>query len=144
MKHSKTPEITQVDESQIKSTPTSPPDPEVVPRARRRQFTAKYKLRILKEADEDNPQADLGALLRREGLYHSNLSEWRRQRDKGLLIALAPKPRGRVVTPLSQAAIDLELLRRQHALLLDRLKKAELVIDVQKKVSELLGIPLQI
>jgi transposase-like protein len=123
--------------------PGSPPDPEVLPRPRRRQFTVEYKLRILKEADDSQLQGDIGALLRREGLYSSNLTEWRRQREEGLFTALSPKRRGPAPAPAQPVALEFEQLKREHELLQHRFRQAELIIEVQKKVSELLGIPLQ-
>jgi transposase len=115
----------------------SPPNPEVVEHARRRQFTAAYKVRILREAEDCEP-GQLGALLRREGLYSSHLTYWRQQRDHGLLAALAPRRRGRP----SQAIGEQELarLRQENERLTQKLAAAEAVIDIQKKVSALLGL----
>ena len=118
-----------------------PPDPEVPENKPRRRFTAKYKLRILEEADACTEPGQIGALLRREGLYSSNLTAWRRQRDKGQLQGLSPKKRGRkakAVNPLARRVAELE---RETQQLRNKLKKAELIIEVQKKVSEILGIP---
>jgi transposase-like protein len=75
------------------------PDPEVVPRAKRRQFSAQYKLQILTEADQCSQRGEIGALLRREGLYSSHLTTWRKQRDQGQLQGLAPQKRGRKPEP---------------------------------------------
>lgn len=120
------------------------PDPEVSAKATRRQFSAAYKLRILEEADACKPHSgELGALLRREGLYSSNLRTWRRQRDEGALQGLSPKKRGRkakAANPLEARVSDLE---RENQRLQRQLKKAETIIEVQKKVSELLGISNQ-
>jgi transposase len=116
------------------------PDPEVPEKKPRRKFTAQYKLRILAEADACEEIGQIGALLRREGLYSSNLSTWRRQKEKGLLEALSPKKRGRKEkgkNPLAQRVLQLE---RENERLRKRLKKAETIIDVQKKISEILGI----
>ncbi len=115
----------------------SPPNPEVVEHARRRQFTADYKVRILRDADACEP-GQLGVLLRREGLYSSHLTHWRQQRDRGLLAALAPQRRGRP----AQAAGEQELarLRQENERLTQKLAAAETVIDIQKKVSALLGL----
>lgn len=113
------------------------PDPEVVAQARRRQFTADYKRRILAEADSAKDSGAIGALLRREGLYSSHLTHWRQQRDLGL----APRRRG----PQSQRdplTEEVRKLKRENDRLTQRLARAELIIDVQKKVSSLLGIPL--
>jgi transposase len=115
----------------------SPPNPEVAERARRRQFTAAYKVRILLEADACEP-GQIGALLRREGLYSSHLTHWRQQRNQGQLAALAPQRRGRPV----QAAGEQELarLRQENERLTQKLAAAEAIIDIQKKVSALLGL----
>ena len=117
---------------------TVPPDPEVVERARRRQFTAAYKLRILAEADECSASGQIGALLRREGLYSSHLTEWRRHRAQGTLAARAPQRRGR--PPMSAAAVELARLRQANERLTRQLVAAEAIIEIQKKVSALLGL----
>ena len=126
--------------SQNKSIKAAIPEPEVVPQAERRQFTAKYKLRILEKADSCNGAGELGALLRREGLYSSYLSRWRRQRDQGQLQALASKKRGRKSAVQSQQAEELAELRRENQRLQFRLIQAETIIEVQKKLSQLLGL----
>ena len=113
------------------------PDPEVVPRAKRRQFSAEYKLRIVTEADHCTQRGEIGALLRREGLYSSHLTTWRKQRDQGQLQGLTPQKRGRKPDP--QAA-ELARLQRENAHLRRRLEQAELIIDVQKKVAQMLGL----
>jgi transposase len=115
-----------------------PPNPEVVERARRRQFSASYKLRILEEADACTAPGQLGALLRREGLYSSHLTEWRRHRAAGTLASLAPRRRGR--PPVSAAEAELARLRAENERLACRLEAAEAIIEVQKKVSALLGL----
>jgi transposase len=112
---------------------------EVVAKATRRRFTAAEKLRVLKEADRCTKLGELGALLRREGLYSSHLVDWRRQRDVGALQALARR-RGRA--PADPATAELERLRRDNQRLAARLDRAQRVIEIQGKVSELLGIPL--
>jgi transposase-like protein len=114
------------------------PDPEVVPRAKRRQFSGKYKLRILAEADQCTQRGEIGALLRREGLYSSHLTTWRKQRDRGQLEGLTPKKRGRKPDP--QAA-ELARLQRENERLQARLEQAETIIEVQKKLSQMLGLP---
>ena len=114
------------------------PDPEVVPKAKRRQFTAKYKLRILKEADRCTERGQIGELLRREGLYSSHLSKWRQQRARGQLQGLAPKKRGRKGQDPSVA--ELARLRRENERLHVQLEQAEIIIDVQKKLATLLGL----
>jgi transposase-like protein len=116
------------------------PDPEVAEKKSRRKFTAKYKLRILKEADRCTEQGQLGALLRREGLYSSNLTTWRRQREKGLLSALAPKKRGRKKSPKNPLADRVARLEKENRRLQDKLAKAQIIIDVQKKVSQILAM----
>jgi transposase-like protein len=120
-----------------------PPDPEVVARPTRRRFTAEDKLRILKLADACPAVGSLGALLRTEGLYASNLATWRRQRTEGVLSALTPLKRGRKVVAPHPLRAENETLRQENAQLSTRLTQAELIIEVQKKVSGLLGIPLQ-
>jgi transposase-like protein len=118
------------------------PDPEVAERAARRRFSAQYKLQILRAADACAGAGAVGSLLRREGLYSSHLTTWRRQREEGSLAALAPKPRGRPPVPRSPLAYRLAELERENADLTRRLRQAETIIDVQKKLCSLLGIPL--
>jgi len=110
-----------------------------MPKASRRTFSAAEKLRILNEADACTQPGQLGALLRREGLYSSHLVKWRRLRAAGQLQALAPQPRGPKATPPDPLAEELARLRSENARLLSRLTQAELIIDVQKKVAQLLG-----
>jgi transposase-like protein len=110
------------------------PDPEVTEKAVRRKFTAAYKLRILKEAEACTQQGQLGVLLRCEGLYYSNLTLWRRQIDQGLI----PKKRGPLAKRPDPNARRIVELERENAKLTHKLKHAELIIDVQKKVAELL------
>ncbi len=118
----------------------SPPDPEVTGKRPRRKFTAKYKLRMLKKADACTEPGQLGALLRQEGLYSSNLITWRKQRDEGLLIAMSPKKRGRKTQPKNPLAPEVARLQKENQKLKNKLKQAELIIDAQKKISEILGI----
>jgi transposase len=125
------------------SLPVNPPDPEVPEKAVRRRFTVAYKLNILRQADICRDPGDVGALLRREGLYSSHLTTWRRQRDAGILSALNPKRRGRKANPLHPLQAENAQLRKQNNRLQKRLKKAELIIDIQKKISQMLGIPLK-
>ena len=113
-------------------------DPEVVVKAQRRQFTAAYKQRILQEADACTRPGDIGALLRREGLYSSHLNTWRHQRVRGEQQGLTPAKRGRKADP--QAAENARL-QRETERLKAQLVRAELIIEVQKKVSQLLGLP---
>jgi transposase len=118
------------------------PVTEVTPKAKRRRFSARYKLRVLEEADGCTRPGEIGALLRREGLYSSHLTNWRRQREQGQIGALSPKKRG--PKPAVDAAMERELamLRKQKQHLEQKLKKAELIIEVQKKVSQLLGLDI--
>jgi len=118
------------------------PDPEVRERAVRRRFTAEYKLRILKEAVSCKEQGQLSSLLRREGLYSSNLITWRRQMEKGTLEALSPRKRGPKAKRPDPSARRIAELERENQKLEKKLKTAETIIDVQKKISEILQIPL--
>jgi len=115
---------------------SSTPDPEVAARHTRRRFTTKYKLEILRKADACSQPGQVGALLRREGLYSSLLATWRRQQREGL----TPKRRGRKAQP---ADPKMKKLEHENRVLQRRLKKAEAIIEFQKKVHELLGIPLK-
>ena len=117
----------------------SDPDPEVPEKARRRTFAAPYKLKILEEADQCSEPGEIGALLRREGLYSSLLSKWREQREAGALAGLEPKKRGRKPRPVDRQAQRVVELERENARLRDQLEKAQTIIDVQKKLSQLLG-----
>lgn len=118
------------------------PNPEVADKAVRRRFTAEYKLRILTLADACTDPGSLGALLRREGLYASNLNTWRHQRERGVLSALTPKKRGRKESVRDPLVAENEKLRRENERITKRLRQAEIIIDVQKKVSQILGIQL--
>ena len=118
------------------------PDPAVPERPVRRRFTAEYKIHVLREADRCTEPGQLGALLRREGLYSSHLSTWRQQRDEGTLAGLAPKRRGRKPDPNAPLIAENERLRRTNQRLAAKLRQAEAIIEVQKKLSEVLGIPL--
>ncbi len=121
--------------------PKARPDPEVVAQAKRRRFTAAYKQRILTESDQAKGSGGIGALLRREGLYSSLLATWRRERAAGVLQALAPQKRG----PKSRrdpVQEEIQKLQKDNARLTEQLRKAEIVIDVQKKVAALLGWPI--
>lgn len=118
------------------------PDPEVPAKAARRRFTVEYKLRILSRADACNEPGCLGKLLRSEGLYSSNLNTWQRQRDQGILTALSPKKRGRKESARDPLVAENEKLRKENERLTGRLRQAEIIIDVQKKISQILGIPL--
>ncbi len=118
------------------------PSAEVQEKPARRRFAAEYKLRILAEADGCTEMGQVGELLRREGLYSSLLSTWRKQREEGVLAGLTPKRRGRKAKPKNPLAEEMARLQRENERLKTKLRQAELVIDVQKKVSEMLDIPL--
>jgi transposase-like protein len=114
-------------------------DPEVVERAKRRQFSPEYKLRVLLEADACRGEGQIGALLRREGLYSSHLVTWRRQRETGALAGMRARkrgPKGRDEDP------RVKQLTRENASLQRQLKQAVTIIEIQKKVAGILGIPL--
>jgi transposase-like protein len=116
-------------------------DPEVVPKAKRRTFTAAYKLGVLEEADKCREQpGQIGALLRREGLYSSHLTTWRRQREAGQMAGLKPQQRGR---KREEEAGEISRLRHENERLGRQLAQAELIIEAQKKLSEILGITLE-
>ncbi len=124
------------------SRPVSPPDSEVAAKPKRRTFTAEYKQRILTEAETAAATpGGVGALLRREGLYSSLLAYWRRERANGILEALTPRKRGPKSkrNPLEEENLKLQ---RQNARLTEDLRKAHIIIDVQKKVAALLGRPI--
>jgi len=127
-----------------RSTPggrsSSVPDPEVRERPVRRRFTTEYKLRILEEADACSEPGETGALLRREGLYSSSLATWRRQRQEGTLAGLSPKKRGRKGD--DEATREIKRLRRENEKLRRQLEQAKTVIEVQKKLSDVLGITM--
>jgi transposase len=112
------------------------PDPELVERARRRRFSAEYKLRVLRDAEACSAPGEIGALLRREGLYTSHLTAWRRQREQGALAALG-RPRGRPKADRREA--ELAALRRRVERAETELEQARKVIEVQGNVSALLG-----
>jgi transposase len=116
------------------------PDPQVAAKPQRRRFTAEFKLEVLREADRCTELGSIGALLRRHGLYSSLLTTWRRERDQGALQQLERK-RGRKSTrhPLDERVAQLE---KENRRLQRRLHQAETIIDIQKKVAEILGIPL--
>ena len=118
-------------------------DSQVTAKAKRRRFTAEYKLRILREADALAETGGIGEMLRREGLYTSHLSSWRRERAHGELEGLSAKKRGRKGRPDKELVAENERLTRENARLTKRLAQAETIIEVQKKVATLLGIPLQ-
>lgn len=112
-------------------------DPEVVPAAKRRQFSAAYKARILAEADQCSQAGEVGALLRREGLYSSYLTSWRRERAREQ--GLEPQKRGR--KGVSTAEKEVARLQAENERLRAELERAQTIIEVQKKVSQLFGVP---
>lgn len=123
--------------------PKAHPDPEVVAQAKRRRFTAEYKHAFLREADQAKGTGSIGALLRREGVYSSQLATWRREREAVVRQALAPQKRG----PKSKRdpfQEENQKLLKENARLTEQLRKAEIVIDVQKKVGALLGWPIPV
>jgi transposase len=116
------------------------PVPEVLEKPERRRFTAEYKMRIIEEANACTDKGQVGELLRREGLYASHLSNWRRLRKEGSLASLKEKKRGRKRKQSDVATLELKRLQRENRRLTERLRQAETIIDVQKKVCEMLGI----
>ena len=119
------------------------PDPEVPAHPRRRHHSAAYKLRILNEADSVGPSG-IGVLLRREGLYSSNLTLWRRQKEQGELNGKSSKKRGPTPKMDESTRRKMAHLEKNNSRLARRLMRAEQIIEVQKKISELLGIPLNL
>lgn len=121
-------------------------DPEAGTPPRRRTFSAREKLRILTAADEAAASGEpgaIGAILRREGIYSSMLGEWRRQRDGGAIKGLTPCRRGPQPEPVNPLDGEVVCLRRENASLKNRLARAEQIMEVQKKLSEMLAIPLK-
>ena len=112
-------------------------------KAMRRRFRGEYKLRILREADACKVSGEVGALLRREGLYSSSLTEWRKQRDRGELEGLSEKRRGPLPQQKNPLADKVRVLERENARLRSRAERAEGLVELQKKVSEVLGIELR-
>jgi len=115
---------------------------EVVSKARRRTFTAEYKREVLRQVAACKKPGELGALLRREGLYSSHLSSWRREMEERGLAGLAPRKRGPKVTPPSPEELELRRLRRENAVLTARAERAETLVELQKKMASLLGMEL--
>jgi len=131
MSHKKTAEISLNGQSKL-----APRDTEVVPKAKRRLFSVAYKKRILAEVDGCTQAGQIGAILRREGLYSSHLTSWRHQRERGELAGSQGRP------AKSEAEQELSRLRQENERLQQRLVQAEAIIDIQKKVSQLLGLTL--
>ena len=131
--------------SDRRPTTVPPPvtsSPELTARPRRRSFTAEEKLRILAETDRAAQTGEIGAVLRREGIYSSLLTDWRRQREAGAFNALSPSRRGPKPAGVNPLAAELAGAKAENARLLRRLERAEAIIDLQKKVADLLGSPL--
>ena len=123
-----------------KPTHNNRPNPEVQTVAKRRRFSAKYKIDILDRIDRRKAEGrEIGSLLRKEGLNTSHIAQWRKAREKGSLRALEPKKRGRKPEPDAEIRRELQRLRAENEKLQKKLEQAELVIDVQKKLSQLLG-----
>ena len=118
------------------------PDPEVSDRPKRRRFTAEYKRKFLKQADACTRPGEMGALLRREGVYSSSLNAWRAARERGEIAGLAPKKRGPKTSAPDPRDRELAANAREIARLSARVERAEAIIAVQKKLSEILGIQL--
>ena len=117
------------------------PDPEVPSMPARRSYTAEYKRRILREAEACKEQGQIGVLLRREGLYSSNLTAWRRQADRGTLDALSSRKRGPKVRKSDPSIRRITEQEKEIQKLRARLRKAELIIDAQKKIAEIFQLP---
>jgi transposase len=120
----------------------STPDPEVAMVPKRRQFSVAYKRRIVREANSCQVPGEVGALLRREGLYSSHLTHWRREIEAGENAALAPKPRGPKPDLAKAESRRVEALEREVTRLRQKLGRAEQIIEAQKKLCELLGLPV--
>ena len=132
-------------ETDRRPTVVPPPvatSPELSARPRRRSFTAQEKLRILGETDRAAQTGEIGAVLRREGIYSSLLTDWRRQREAGAFNALSPSRRGPKPAATNPLAAELAGAQAENARLLRRLERAEAIIELQKKVADLLGSPL--
>jgi transposase len=117
------------------------PNPEVLARAKRRTYTGEFKQQVLAEADAARGSGEIGAVLRRHGLYSSHLTKWRQERKSGILEGLAPQKRG-PKSKTNPLTTQNQKLRRDNERLTERLRKAEIIIDVQKKVAMLLGLPV--
>jgi len=120
-------------------TPVLEPEVEVSAKARRRTFTAEYKRRILQEADACTKPGEVGALLRREGLYFSHLRDWGAARERGEIEGLSPKKRGRKARPVDPRERKIAEQERELARLKARLERAEALLELQKKVAQILG-----
>jgi transposase len=138
--HSRKHQISTPVEPSSPATPAGRPDPEVVPVAKRRTFSNADKLRILAAADACTAPGDIGALLRREGIYSSHLATWRKQRQAAAASQVLARKRGPKVDPAALQERKVRDLEVEVARLRDKLAKADLIIDVQKKLSTLLGL----
>ena len=130
---------TRASVSPVEPAPRAP-DPEVPAKAQRRRFSVEYRLRIVKQADACRKPGELGALLRREGLYSSLLTNWRHQREQGALVSMRARKRGPMPRPIDPRVRQLEA---ENARLQRKLQQADTIITVQKKVADILGIPLR-
>lgn len=139
----KEPDVSVVTKEAPTPEVVKPPNPEVLERPKRRRFSAKYKVRIIEQANACSDSGEIGSLLRRKGLYWSHLSKWRKAYESGALQGLSRK-RGRKKKPKDPRDKELEDLRRDKVRLEHRLTQAEKNIEVQKKVSELLGLTLSL
>lgn len=128
--------------SDVISLEAGRPSTEVSEKAKRRRFSAEYKRRILREAEQCTEPGAIGALLRREGLYSSHLGKWREQARKGELAALTPKKRGPKAKPVDPRDRMIAEQQREIDKLKRRAERAEALVEVQKKLSQLLGIAL--
>jgi transposase len=117
------------------------PNPEVLARAKRRTYSGEFKQKVLAEADQARGFGEIGAVLRRHGLYSSHLTKWRQERKSGILEGLAPQKRG-PKSKTNPLTAENQKLQRANERLTDRLRKAEIIIDVQKKVAMLLGLQI--
>jgi transposase-like protein len=122
------------------ATVTALPDPEVAAKPTRRRFSAEYKLQILREAESQREPGAIGAVLRREGLYSTHLSAWRRERERGALETLRARRRGRKPDPTQELRHQIAALEAEKQRLQERLRQAEVIIAAQKKLSEILGL----
>lgn len=126
-------------DAQASAKPNRRPEVQVTAKPKRRRFTAKYKIAILEQADACTKPGELGALLRREGLYSSHLTTWRRAREQGQLAALQPKKRGRKPKRVDPRDARIAELERELAAERARCKRAEAIVELQKKMAALLG-----
>ena len=127
----------------VDGTGVSSSEVEVMAKPSRRRFTAEYKLKVLQQADACSRSGEIGALLRREGLYSSNLTQWRKQRGRGELAGLSQKRRGPLPEKKNPLADKVKALERENVRLKARAERAEGLVELQKKVSEILGIELK-